>query len=110
MEYENIINVAVKHVPVELIEDARQAGYVGLLKGLKSSSISINNDGYLYRCARNEVMNEMARLHRPFALNFTIYNKLLKYKRLKRFNIPGCFTKTSIDELELLLLTKQRSY
>jgi len=110
MKYENIIDIATRYIPKDLKDDAKQAGYLGLLSGLKSSSIHTNKFGYLYRCARNEIISEMGRLFKPFALNPTTYNELIKYKKLKRLNTLGGFTKTSIEELELLLLIKQRSY
>lgn len=111
MEHEDIIGVAIKHIPEEFREDARQAGYIGLMNGLKNkSSIKTNLRGYLYKCITNEMIREAAKLHRPFALSQNTFNQLLKYKKLKRFCKQNSSTKMSIEELERLLAIKQWSY
>ena len=111
MEYEDIIGVAIKHIPEELREDARQAGYIGLINGLKNKeSVRSNLRGYLYRCISNEMIREVAKLHRPFALSQNTFNQLIRYKKLKRFGKLDNSTKMSIDELERLLGVKQVSY
>jgi len=109
MEHEDIVGVAARKLPRELREDAIQAGYVGLLNGLKNKdSIKTNLRGYLYRCVANEMIREAAKLHRPFSLNSSTFNQLLKYKKLKRFGKPVCNT-MSVEELERILNVKQWS-
>ncbi len=111
MEHEDIIGVAIKHIPEELREDARQAGYVGLINGLKNrSSVKSNLRGYLYRCVSNEMIREAAKLHRPFALNSNTFNQLLRYKKLKRFGrLDESTSKMDLEQLERLLSIKQWS-
>jgi len=113
MDHEDIINVAIRHIPEGLREDARQAGYIGLLNGLKNKrTVRSNLRGYLYRCVTNEMIRELAKLHKPFALNSQVFNLLLKYKKLKRFGkekLLGC-NKMTIEELEELLRIRQWSY
>jgi len=112
MDHEDIISVAVRHMPEELRDDARQAGYIGLLNGLKNKrSVRSNLRGYLYRCITNEMIRELAKLHKPFALNSQVFNLLLKYKKLKRFgreDLLSC-NKMTVDELEELLRIRQWS-
>ena len=111
MEYEDIIGIAIKHIPEEIREDACQAGYIGLINGLKNREfIRTNIRGYLYRCVSNEIIRELAKLHRPFALSQNTFNQLLKYKKLKRFGKLDNLTKMSVEELERLLRIKQWSY
>ena len=111
MEHEDIIGVAIKHIPEEFREDARQAGYIGLLNGLRNrSSVRSNLRGYLYRCVSNEMIREAAKLHKPFSLSSNTFNQLLRYKKLKRFGRQDNSSKMSIDELERLLRIKQWSY
>lgn len=111
MEHEDIIGVAIKHIPEELREDARQAGYIGLINGLKNrASVQTNLRGYLYKCISNEMIREAAKLYKPFALSSNTFNQLLKYKKLKRFDKQDNLTKMSIDKLEKLLAIKQWSY
>lgn len=112
MEYEDIIGVAAKHIPEEFREDARQAGYIGLMNGLKNIAlVRINLRGYLYRCVSNEMIREAAKLHRPFALSSNTFNQLLKYKRLKRLGeLDSSSSKMNLEELESLLRIKQLSY
>lgn len=111
MEHEDIIGVAIKHIPEELREDARQAGYIGLMNGLKNrSSVRTNLRGYLYRCIANEMIREAAKLHKPFALSQNVFNQLLKYKKLKRFGkLDSSSSKMNLDELDKLLRIKQWS-
>ena len=108
MEYEDIIAVAANRVPSELREDAMQAGYIGLINGLKNTSIKQNLRGYLYKCVSNEMIREAAKLYRPFALSSGTFNQLLKYKKAKRFGQIKSF-KMSVSELERLLTIKQWS-
>jgi len=111
MEHEDIIGVAVKHIPQELREDARQAGYIGLMNGLKNRAlIQTNIRGYLYRCISNEMIREIAKLYRPFALSSNTFNQLLKYKKFKRFGKLDSLSKMNVEELERLLRIKQLSY
>jgi len=113
MNHEDIINVAIRHIPEEFRDDARQAGYIGLLSGLKNKdAVRSNLRGYLYKCITNEMIREMAKLYRPFALKSKIFNLLLKYKKLKglgKEKLLGC-DKTTIAELEELLRIRQWSY
>ena len=112
MEHEDIIGVAIKHIPEELREDARQAGYIGLMNGLKNkASVRTNLRGYLYRCVSNEMIREVAKLHKPFALSQNTFNQLLKYKKLKRFGkLDQSTSKMDLGELEKLLRIKQWSF
>jgi len=108
MEHEDIIPVAANRLPSEFREDAMQAGYIGLMNGLKNTSIKKNLRGYLYRCITNEMIREAAKLHKPFALSSGTFNQLLRYKKAKRFGQVKSF-KMSVSELEKLLTIKQWS-
>ena len=111
MEHEDIIGVAIRHIPERLRDDARQAGYIGLINGLKNQrSVRTNLRGYLYRCVTNEMIREVAKLYQPFALSQNTFNQLLKYKKFKRFGKRINTSKMNIDELENLLRVKQWSY
>ncbi len=107
MEHEDIIKIALRNIPNEFREDATQAGYIGLIEGLKNrNKVKSNLRGYLYRCVTNEMIKEVGQLHKPFALNSNLFSKLLKYKKLK-----GIQSNVLVNaELEKLLSVKQWSY
>lgn len=109
-EYKDIINIALKNIPFELRDDARQAGYVGLLNGLASKTPRNNQRGYLYRCAINEIIRELASLQRPFSLNRDIFCRLLKYRKLKRYGQEHLakFKTLSVETLEHIMASEQR--
>lgn len=107
MQHEDIIIIASRHVPYEFREDAIQAGYIGLLNGLRNKhNIKTNLRGYLYRCITNEMIKEVGKLHKPFALNSKLFVKLLKYKKLKGMGIKQLLN----PQLEQLLSIRQWSY
>lgn len=107
MQHEDIVVIAANHIPREFRDDAIQAGYIGLLNGLKNKSkVKSNFRGYLYRCVTNEMIKEVGKLHRPFALHSKLFVRLLKYKKLKGMGV----NKLLDPELEQLLSIKQWSY
>lgn len=107
MEYEDIVSIAASNMPYEFRDDAIQAGYIGLLNGLKNKDkVKTNLRGYLYRCVINEMIKELGKLHRPFSLNSKLFNRLLKYKKEKGMGLNKLFD----PELEQLLSIKQWSY
>jgi DNA-directed RNA polymerase specialized sigma subunit len=107
MDHEDIICIALSHIPRDLKDDARQAGYIGLMQGLKNKNKVVSNfRGYLYRCVTNEIIKEMSKLYRPFSLNSKLFCKLLKYKKLRGIGA----NKLINNELEKLLQVKQWSY
>lgn len=94
-------------MPYEFRDDVVQAGYIGLLNGLRNKNkVRTNLRGYLYRCITNEMIKEVGKLHRPFSLNNKLFLKLLKYKKLKGIGA----NKLLEPELEHLLSIKQWSY
>jgi len=109
-QYKDIISLVLKHVPGEFREDAEQAGYVGLLNGLRHVDKAENTRGYLYRCVSNAVIKEIASLQRPFALNSDVFCKLLKYRKLKRFGLErkAKFNAMSMEQLERIMSSEQR--
>lgn len=112
-EYRPMIEKAASRMPSEYRDDAIQAGYLGLVKGLQNKdNVKDNFDGYLFRCIKNEIIKEIGSLHRPFCLNPKIFCSLVKYKHMKKYNLEGiaALSKTSIDELEKLSKTTQRSF
>ena len=107
MQHEDIVTIASRHIPYEFREDAMQAGYIGLINGLRNKDkVKSNLRGYLYRCVTNEMIKEVSKLHRPFSLNNKLFVKLLKYKKLKGMGAA----KLLDPELEQLLSIKQWSY
>lgn len=62
-EDHRIVAALLKRVPPYLLDDCRQAAYLGLLKAYASGSNKKNFYGYARACARNEIIEEMARLH-----------------------------------------------
>jgi len=110
-EYNEIINIALLNVPWELRDDARQAGYLGLLNGLSSNKKKTNKKGYLFRCVVNEIIRELASLQRPFSLNRDIFCKLIKYRKLKRYGQEHLinFNTLSVKALEHIMASEQRN-
>lgn len=111
-EYRTMIEKAANRMPLEYRDDAIQAGYLGLVKGLKNKdNVKSNFDGYLFRCIKNEIIKEIGSLHRPFSLNPKIFCSLVKYKHMKKYDLEGLalMDKASIVELEKIAKTTQRS-
>jgi len=105
-EYARIVSCALKNIPLEFIDDARQAGYVGILAGLsKLHTVKSNKDGFLYRCARNEILKELGRLHRPFSLSKDIFILYLKYKNMKDMGTEDLLnlSESRVEQLEKLV-------
>ena len=94
-EYEDIVKCAVKNVPKHFLDDARQAGYLGILNGLKKN----NSPGYLFRCARNEIIKELGELQKPFALNKDVFCKILAFRRMKAYSNDDIFNTTDSSEI-----------
>ena len=111
MEHEDIIDIAIVNVPREFRDDARQAGYVGLINGLRHLDGVENIRGYLYRCVQNEMIKEVAKLYTPFSVSPYMLNTLIKYKKLTRFNSVSFrkVNKMDISEIERILRIKQWS-
>ena len=110
-KYKEIINVALKNVPFEFMDDARQASYIGLLNGLTNKKPVRNKKGYLYRCVVNEIIKELATLQRPFSLNRDVFCKLIKYRKLKRYGQEHLakFNTLPIKTLEHIMTSEQKS-
>lgn len=110
VEHEDIIGLVLKHVPCEFREDAQQAGYVGLLNGLKHADKADNTRGYLFKCVSNEILREVASLQRPFALNSDTFCRLLRYRKLKKLGKEylAKFNVLPIERLEQIMSSEQR--
>lgn len=91
--HDAIVKVALSSVPRAFLEDARQAAYLGLIKGLRKQPDA--SRGYLYRCAKNEILKELGNLHSPYSLNKDIFILMLKYKTLKQYRQEA---KLNLDE------------
>jgi hypothetical protein len=66
MDFDPIIRAATRNVPARLKADAVQASYIGILKG--QGRATNNAPGYLYKCARHEVLELLAQLAFPMRL------------------------------------------
>lgn len=110
-KHKDMINKAIRKVPTRLRDDAFQAGCVGLVVGLNSATGTINPDGYIYRCIRNEVLKLMASLNATYSLDVRTLTNLLKYKRAKAYGLEPAsegLTTANITQLERILQDKRR--
>jgi DNA-directed RNA polymerase specialized sigma subunit len=102
-KHKTLIDKAIKKVPSRLRDDAFQAGCLGLLVGLRNLDKVENQDGYLYTCIRNAVMNEMASLHNIYCLDSRTLSNLAKYKKAKAYGTRSEMKLATIEQLEKIL-------
>lgn len=66
LDHAKIVKVATRDVPARFRDDAVQASYLGILKGIGREAE--NPAGYLYKCARHEVIELLAALSFPMRI------------------------------------------
>lgn len=96
-QYDKLITTALRKVPLSFRDDCYQAACVGLLKAHELKDKVIDFRPYAYKCMRNEIMTELAKLSYPIPIDKDTYILLKKYKRY----LEG-------EEVEINLTSKRR--
>ena len=96
-QYDKLIATALRRVPASFRDDCYQAACVGLLKAHEFKEQVINFTPYAYKCIRNEIMTELAKLSYPMPIDKDTFILLKKYKRY----LEG-------EEVEINLTSKRR--
>ncbi len=82
-EYEPLIRSVLRNTPSHLRDDCYQAACVGLLNAINNKNKTQNFRAYAYICMKSEVLNEIATLLHPMALDKTTFMMLCKYNKIK---------------------------
>lgn len=88
-KYYYLIEAAINRigVPKYLKDDCRQAGAIGLLKGIKSIEGAKNPECYMFICIKNEILRELANMQGPGHLPISLkINTFLAYNKYKAGN------------------------
>lgn len=86
-QYEPLIFKIIRDVPQDIKDDCYQAAVIGLLKAEKNKESVKHYKSYVFRCMKNEVIKEIAKLkgcgNGLFSLDKITFLLLGKYKKLK---------------------------